>query len=74
MNNPTTIPAKPLTYDLVELVIHFDDNNTESMIVSLDSFAHEAVLEYARVNFYQVDSYTITDITKLPLNDYTEKA
>ena len=69
-----TTTAKPLTYDLVELVIHFDDNNTESMIVSLDSFAHEAVLEYARVNFYQVDSYTITDITKLPLNDYTEKA
>lgn len=59
----TTIPAKPLTYDLVELVIHFDDNNTESMIVSLDSFAHEAVLEYAKVNGYKLDCLTPDEST-----------
>jgi len=63
MNNPTTIPAKPLTYDLVELVIHFDDNNTESMIVSLDSFAHEAVKEYAKVNGYKLDCLTPDEST-----------
>lgn len=59
----TTIPAKPLTYDLVELVIHFDDNNTESMIVSLDSFAHEAVKEYAKVNGYKLDCLTPDEST-----------
>lgn len=59
----TTIPAKPLTYDLVELVIHFDDNNTESMIVSLDSFAHEAVLEYAKTNGYKLDCLTPDEST-----------
>jgi len=59
----TTIPAKPLTYDLVEVVIHFDDNNTESMIVSLDSFAHEAVKEYAKVNGYKLDCLTPDEST-----------
>ena len=59
----TTISAKPLTYDLVELVIHFDDNNTESMIVSLDSFAHEAVKEYAKVNGYKLDCLTPDEST-----------
>ena len=54
----TTTTAKPLTYDLVELVIHFDDKTTESMIVSLDSFAHEAVKEYARINEYKLDTLT----------------
>lgn len=58
--------AKPLTYDLVELVIHYDDKTTESMIVSLDSLAHESMLEYARINDYQLDSYTIADIHKYP--------
>ena len=71
MNTNTT--AKPLTYDLVELVIHFDDKTTESMIVSLDSLAHESMLEYARINDYQIDSYTIADITKLPLTEQTEE-
>ena len=69
-----TTTAKPLTYDLVELVIHFDDKTTESMIVSLDSLAHESMLEYARINDYQIDSYTIADITKLPLTEHTEEA
>ena len=59
----TTISAKPLTYDLVELVIHFDDNNTESMIVSLDSFAHEAVKDYAKVNGYKLDCLTPDEST-----------
>jgi hypothetical protein len=59
----TTTPAKPLTYDLVELVIHFDDNNTESMIVSLDSFAHEAVKDYAKVNGYKLDCLTPDEST-----------
>lgn len=51
------------TYDLVELVIHFDDNNTESMIVSLDSFAHEAVKDYANVNGYKLDCLTPDEST-----------
>ena len=59
----TTIPAKPLTYDLVELVIHFDDNKTESMIVSLDSFAHEAVKDYAKTNGYKLDCLTPDEST-----------
>jgi predicted nucleic-acid-binding protein len=63
MNNPTTIPAKPLTYDLVELVIHFGDNNTESMIVSLNSFAHEAVKDYAKINGYKLDCLTPDEST-----------
>lgn len=62
----TDMKAKPLTYDLVELVIHYDDKTTESMIVSLDSLAHESMLEYARINDYQLDSYTIADIHKYP--------
>ena len=59
----TTTTAKPLTYDLVELVIHFDDKTTESMIVSLDSFAHEAVKEYARINEYKLDTLTPDEST-----------
>jgi len=59
----TTIPAKPLTYDLVELVIHFDDNETESMIVSLDSYAHEAVKDYAKINGYKLDCLTPDETT-----------
>jgi hypothetical protein len=65
-NKKTDMKAKPLTYDLVELVIHYDDKTTESMIVSLDSLAHESMLEYARINDYQLDSYTIADIHKYP--------
>ena len=59
----TIIPAKPLTYDLVELVIHFDDNETESMIVSLDSYAHEAVKDYAKINGYKLDCLTPDETT-----------
>ena len=58
-----TTTAKPLTYDLVELVIHFDDNSTESMIVSLDSFAHEAVKDYAKINGYKLDCLTPDETT-----------
>lgn len=58
-----TTTAKPLTYDLVELVIHFDDKTTESMIVSLDSLAHEAVKEYARINEYKLDCLTPDEST-----------
>ena len=54
----TNTNMNTLNYDLVELVIHFDDESTESMIVSLDSFAHEAVLEYARINQYKLDCLT----------------
>ena len=61
--NTTTTTAKPPTYDLVELVIHFDDKTTESMIVSLDSFAHEAVKEYARINEYKLDTLTPDEST-----------
>ena len=64
----TTIPAKPLTYDLVELVIHFEDNSTESMIVSLDSFAHEAVKDYAKINGYKLDCLTPDETTLVVWN------
>jgi hypothetical protein len=62
-NTKTDMKAKPLTYDLVELVIHYDDKTTESMIVSLDSFAHEAVKEYARINEYKLDCLTPDETT-----------
>jgi len=58
-----TIPTKPLTYDLVELVVHFEDNKTESMIVSLDSFAHEAVKWWASANGYKLDCLTPDETT-----------
>jgi hypothetical protein len=61
--NKTDMKAKPLTYDLVELVIHFDDKTTESMIVSLDSYAHEAVKEYACINEYKLDTLTPDEST-----------
>ena len=62
-NNQTNTEMNIKTYDLVELVIHYDDKTTESMIVSLDSFAHEAVKEYARINEYKLDCLTPDETT-----------
>ena len=41
-----------MNYDLIELTIHFDNKESESMIVSLDSMAHEFIKEYVKVNHY----------------------
>jgi hypothetical protein len=52
-----------MNYDLIELTIYFDDSETESelMIVSLDSMAHEFVKDYVKVNGYK--------LTEKPLNN-----
>lgn len=52
-----------MNYDLIELTIYFNDSETESesMIVSLDSIAHESMREYAKMNEYK--------LTEKPLNN-----
>ena len=57
-----------MNYDLIELTIYFDENTSyfdgkesESMIVSIDSMAHQFVKDYVKVNGYK--------LTEKPLNN-----
>ena len=41
-------------YELIELTIYFENKESESMIVSLDSMAHEFIRDYVKVNSYKL--------------------
>lgn len=41
-------------YELIELTIYFENKESESMIVSLDSMAHEFIRDYVKVNGYKL--------------------
>ena len=43
-----------MNYELIELTIHFDNKESEYMIVSLDSTAHQLVRDYVEANGYQL--------------------
>lgn len=43
-----------MNYELIELTIHFDNKESEYMIVSLDSTAHQLVRDYVEANDYEL--------------------
>lgn len=43
-----------MNYELIELTIHFENKESECMIVSLDSTAHELVRDYVEANGYEL--------------------
>jgi len=47
-------------YELIELTIYFENKESESMIVSLDSMAHEFIRDYVKVNGYKLIEKEIT--------------
>ena len=49
--------SKPINYDdLVCLVIHYDETRREEIIVTRDSTAHQAMVQYAHQNEYKIES------------------
>ena len=43
-----------MNYELIELTIHFENKESECMIVSLDSTAHQLVRDYVQANGYEL--------------------
>ena len=43
-----------MNYELIELTIHFESKESECMIVSLDSTAHQLVRDYVQANGYEL--------------------
>lgn len=43
-----------MNYELIELTIHFENKESEYMIVSLDSTAHQLVRDYVQANGYEL--------------------
>ena len=43
-----------MNYELIELTIHFENKESEYMIVSLDSTAHQLVRDYVKANGYEL--------------------
>ena len=43
-----------MNYELIELTIHFENKESECMIVSLDSIAHQLVRDYVQANGYEL--------------------
>jgi hypothetical protein len=43
-----------MNYELIELTIHFENKESEYMIVSLDSTAHQLVRDYVQANSYKL--------------------
>lgn len=43
-----------MSYELIELTINFENMESECMIVSLDSTAHQLVRDYVKANGYEL--------------------
>jgi len=43
-----------MNYELIQLTIHFENKESECMIVSLDSTAHQLVRDYVQANGYKL--------------------
>jgi hypothetical protein len=43
-----------MNYELIELTINFENKESEYMIVSLDSTAHQLVRDYVKANGYEL--------------------
>lgn len=43
-----------MSYELIELTINFENKESEYMIVSLDSTAHQLVRDYVKANGYEL--------------------
>ena len=49
--------SNPIHYDdLVCLVIHYDETRREEIVVTKDSTAHQAMVQYAHQNDYKIES------------------
>lgn len=56
--------SKPINYDdLVCLVIHYDETRREEIIVTRNSTAHQAMVQYAQQNEYKIESSNEINLT-----------